>query len=58
LMLKGMAKRVKDDLETFRRDIETDLGNRPVDVADFTPAAAKVTKEMLREAVSNREAEP
>jgi uncharacterized protein YndB with AHSA1/START domain len=49
LMMKGMAKRFKEDLEAFRRDIEADLGNRAVALPDFIPATGKVTKETMDE---------
>ena len=54
LMMKGMAKKMKEDLESFRRDIEADLGNQAVAVPDFIPAAAKVSKETAREVLSKR----
>lgn len=54
MMMKGMAKKIKEDLESFRRDIEADLGNRAVAWPDFIPATAQVTKETVREVLSNR----
>jgi hypothetical protein len=41
VMMKGMAKKVKQDLESFRRDIEADLGNRAAALPDFIPTTQR-----------------
>jgi len=53
LFLKAMAKQAKENLASFRREIEADLDHRSVALPVFLPT--KVTKEMMRAALSNGE---
>jgi uncharacterized protein YndB with AHSA1/START domain len=42
LMMKRMVKRVQEDLEAFRHDIEADLGKRALALQDFIPATRSI----------------